>query len=215
MKKAKLFASVLLASAMLSACGGESKPTVSTDNTSVDRTEEETKTSTEELVTEKQLSETSSAALETNSISASDFNLDVNWDVPEQIVKSALFEIGVNETNILSLTVKDANESSFQIDATFSVQTDLMELEAETVYYEMLDTWSIIWIMNSDNQHIYYLEPSLAGTMDLYQYPSDELITPATSSLEQHSQKLETIWESLDEKNDAALSSIAEKYKIN
>ena len=51
--------------------------------------------------------------------------------------------------------------------------------------------------------------------MDLYQYPSDELITPATSSLEQHSQKLETIWESLDEKNDAALSSIAEKYKIN
>lgn len=215
MKKAKLFASVLLASAMLSACGGESKPTVSTDNTSVDRTEEETKTSTEELVTEKQLSETSSAALETNSISASDFNLDVNWDVPEQIVKSALFEIGVNETNILSLTVKDANESSFQIDATFSVQTDLMELEAETVYYEMLDTWSIIWIMNSDNQHIYYLEPSLAGMMDLYQYPSDELITPATSSLEQHSQKLETIWESLDEKNDAALSSIAEKYKIN
>ena len=160
MKKAKLFASVLLASAMLSASGGESKPTVSTDNTSVDRTEEETKTSTEELVTEKQLSETSSAALETNSISASDFNLDVNWDVPEQIVKSALFEIGVNETNILSLTVKDANESSFQIDATFSVQTDLMELEAETVYCEMLDTWSIIWIMNSDNQHIYYLEPS-------------------------------------------------------
>ena len=213
MKKAKFFTGILLASVILSACGGESKPTTFTDSTSVDKNAKETKAPTEELVEEKELSETTSASLETNSISASDFNLDVNWDIPEQMVKSALLEIGVNETNILSLTVKDVNESSFQIDATFLVQTDLMDLEAETVYYETLDTWSIIWIMNSDNQHIYYLEPNLAGTMDLYQYPSDELIAPATSSLEQLSQELETIWESLDEKNDAALSSIAEKYK--
>lgn len=213
MKKAKFFTSILLTSVILSACGGESKSTTFTDSSSVDKTAKETKAPTEELVTEKDLLETTSAALETNSISAS--NLDVNWDIPEKMVKAALLEIGVNETDILSLAVKDANKSSFQLDATFLVQTDLMELEADIVYYETLNTWSVIWIINSSNQHIYYLEPSLAGTMDLYQYPSDKLITPATSSLEQHSQELETIWESLDEKNDAALSSIAEKYKIN
>ncbi len=215
MRKAKLFTSVLLASIILSACGEKSKSTVSSDNTSLIETKKETAASTEESEEEKKLLETSNASEETNSISTSDFNLDVNWDIPKNIIKSALLEIGINETDILSLDVKDANESSSQIDATFLIQTNLMKLEAETVYYETLDTWSIIWIINSDNQHIYYLEPSLVGTMELYEYPSDELITPSTSSLEQHSQELETIWESLDAENDAALSSISEKYNEN
>lgn len=41
MKKTKLFASVLLASAMLSACGGDSKPTDSADSVSVAEVETE------------------------------------------------------------------------------------------------------------------------------------------------------------------------------
>ena len=44
MKKTKLFASVLLASAILSACGGDSKPTDSADSVSVAEVETEKET---------------------------------------------------------------------------------------------------------------------------------------------------------------------------
>lgn len=157
--------------------------------------------------------ETSKPESDKNSVSASGF--DIDWSAAQKSVKSALQEIGVNETDILSLDVENVNDSSTQIDATFMIQTDVMKLEADLVYYKTFDKWAIIWIINNDNQHIYYLEPSLAGTMDLYHYPSDELVSSATSSLDQHAQELETIWESLDEKNAAAWSSIAEEYGIN
>lgn len=159
--------------------------------------------------------ETSKPESDKNSVSASDFGFDIDWSAAQKSVKSALQEIGVNETDILSLDVENVNDSSTQIDATFMIQTDVMKLEADLVYYKTFDKWAIIWIINNDNQHIYYLEPSLAGTMDLYHYPSDELVSSATSSLDQHAQELETIWESLDEKNAAAWSSIAEEYGIN
>ena len=54
MRKTKFLASVLLASVMLSACGGDSKPTDSADSASVAETEKETEASTEEAKEEKQ-----------------------------------------------------------------------------------------------------------------------------------------------------------------
>ena len=98
--------------------------------------------------------ETSKPESDKNSVSASDFGFDIDWSGAQKSVKSALQEIGVNETDILSLDVENVNDSSTQIDATFMIQTDVMKLEADLVYYKTFDKWAIIWIINNDNQHI-------------------------------------------------------------
>lgn len=138
-----------------------------------------------------------------------------DWSGAEKVVMDALSQIGITKSDIKSMVIGNVSEYIDGVNAEYSIQTNDMTLTAPFFYTKTLDIWNVLYIDNADNQHVYYIDETLTGTMDLYSYPSDELVSPATKTLDEYSEELETIWESLDAKNDAAFSSIADEFNIN
>ena len=198
MKKLKLLTSVLVASTMLCACDENTNNSNTTTPPSV----------------EQSIKHSETESIEDNS-ALSELYSNIDWNTMDKLIATALYKMGVKGDDILSTDVENITASTDQLDFSYIIKTKYMELKADIFYSKLTESWCIVWISNTENQHIYYIDSSLEGTMDLYQYPSDKLICKATSNLEQHSNELETVWESLEEENNAEISSIADEYGIN
>lgn len=117
----------------------------------------------------------------TQRVESSESNISSNDSLPQSdMLKKKLVDvinkIGVNEisdTNFENYSLRDDGD----IDVDFIYKTDLKTLRVYCSYMKLIESWSIISVKNNESNLYYYVSPGAAGTVDLYDYTTDMLLT--------------------------------------
>lgn len=136
-------------------------------------------------------------------------------DILKQDLVDIVNKIGVNE-------ISDSNFENYSIsndgdiDVDFIFITDLKTLRVKCLYMKLIESWSIISVTNNESNLYYYVTPGAAGTVDIYDYATDMLLTKedidpqSKDELTDFSRDLDN----MEESYNAALESIADKYGV-
>lgn len=136
-----------------------------------------------------------------------------NKESLNQKLSTVFNEIGINElikTELVNYSPHDDGD----IDMHLIITTDLKTLKIYCLYMSMIDSWNIISVNNNETQLEYYVTPGAKGTVDIYDYSTDALLTktdPSSATRDIMANYSRTL-ESLDESYDAAIESIKDKY---
>lgn len=136
-----------------------------------------------------------------------------NKEALNQKLATVFDEIGISElikTDIINYSPHDDGD----IDVDLIITTDLKALKINCYYMSMIDSWNIISVINNENQLDYYVTPGAKGTVDIYDYSTDSLLTKSdpSSSTRDIMADYSRSFESMDESYDAAVESIMDKY---
>ncbi len=101
------------------------------------------------------------------------------------------------------------------IDIDAYAETEKCKLLFDCSYIDITDSWSISFVKNSDNQHIYWIQKGLENKVDLYDYNTDTLISAKSETLSSDPVgDSESQAESINDDFEKSLESIADKYQI-
>lgn len=94
------------------------------------------------------------------------------------------------------------------------VQTSLSDLIVHSTrkYPYNENDWKIISIKNAASELYYYICDDFAGTVDLYNYETDELVSKASKTFEEAASETAASVAAAEEEFDKQLDSIEEKY---
>lgn len=97
------------------------------------------------------------------------------------------------------------------------VQTSLSDLVIHSTrkYPYSENDWKIISIKNAASELYYYICDDFAGTVDLYSYETDEIISEASKTFEEAESETAASVAAAEEEFDEQLDSIKEKYSAD
>ncbi|WP_320959377.1 hypothetical protein [Hungatella effluvii] len=144
------------------------------------------------------------------------FDALLYYDQLTKPLSDALTEANISDYEVIGYDNYE-KRSDGDINIDLMLKTNICKLKTSCTYMSLISKWSIISIKNYDNGHYYYVTPGGAGTVDIYSYPDDLLVTPQSTRnppediVEHFNNELESISESFD----SALNDITENYYNN
>lgn len=138
-----------------------------------------------------------------------------NEDVLKQKLSVALTKIGVSKISDIYYDKIEKIDSD-TIFVYIVIETELYSLKSTCSYIGITGSWGVLEILNSDNQHTYYRAIGTEDTIDLYDYANDTLVSKKTKELKDIDpvKDFNEKMESINERQEAALDSIADEYNI-
>lgn len=129
-----------------------------------------------------------------------------------KILAEAFISIGLD--NVPQLEFKNYENISGIISVDVYAETEKCKLLFNCSYIDITDSWSISFVKNSDNQHIYWIQKGLENKVDLYDYNTDALISAKSETISSDPVgDFESQAESINDDFEKSLESIADKYQ--
>lgn len=102
-----------------------------------------------------------------------------------EIINSPTFKNALSEA-LVQLDVNEILDMYIELDESFTdnsrlnayVKTDIHTLTISMFHLGVVDKWSCYQITDTDTGHFYYCPEETAGYHDIYDYATDELISP-------------------------------------
>lgn len=143
-------------------------------------------------------------------------------DTPMELPNTEGLAYALSETSISlgldtvpTLEFKNYENLSGTISIDVYAKTEKRNLIFECLYIDFIDSWSVSFVKNSDNQHIYWASKGLENKVDLYDYDTDTLVSAKSETFSSDPVgDFESQAESISNDFDKSLESIADKYQI-
>ncbi len=188
----------------------------SNSNTSSTTTESETTTTA--IVETVEDTRNESTAVESTiesseNITESDIPIELpNTEGLTHALADVFISIGLN--TVPPLEFKNYENLSGTISIDVYAETDKYNLIFECLYIDITDSWSVSFVKNSDNQHVYWAPKGLENKVDLYDYNTDTLISAKSETFSSDPVgDFESQAESISNDFDKSLESMADKYQ--
>ena len=113
------------------------------------------------------------------------------------------------------LEFKNYENISGTISVDVYTKTEKCNLLFACFYIDITDSWNIVSVKNSDNQHTYWVQKGLENKVDLYDYNTDTLVSAKSETFSSDPVgDFESQAESINDDFEEVLESIADKYQI-
>lgn len=219
MKKTKLIMAAALSSVAITACGGSATPS---ETTAAATSPTET-TTIVEAETEPETEATREApTFPVYTITPEESqSLDIIADLPDTdgLARELTFvmnDLGITDkpTNFEFANAKK-NGDDISLDVTMT--TEICSLNFSCDYVNLTSHWMIYLVENAENHHSYWVMNGQEKYIDLYDYKTDQLISPQSASFntDELLDDFDKQFESISESADNALNSIADEYNLN
>ncbi len=130
-----------------------------------------------------------------------------------QVLAETFVSVGLD--TVPQLEFKNYENSSGMINIDVYAETEKCNLLFDCSYIDIIDSWSVSFVKNSDNQHIYWVTKGLESKVDLYDYNTDTLISAKTETFSSDpAGDFESQAESISDDFEKSLESIADNYQI-
>lgn len=183
------------------------KSTITESETTTEATVETIKETKDESLTDKNTVDSA------ENIEKPDTSIELpNTEGLTKVLTEAFISIGLD--NVPQLEFKNYESISGIINIDVYAETEKCKLLFDCSYIDITDSWSISFVKNSDNQHIYWVQKGLENKVDLYDYNTDTLISAKSETFSSDPvDNFESQAESINDDFEKSLESIADKYQ--
>lgn len=224
MKKTKLIMVAALSSMAITACAGNAASSETTTSATATETPVAAEAST---AAEAETAPETEAAKEAPMFPVSTItpeesqSLDIIADLPDADGLARELTLVMNDLGITdkpkNFEFANAKKNGDDISLDVTMTTEICSLNFSCDYVNLTSHWIIYLVENAENHHSYWVMNGQEKYIDLYDYQTDQLISPQSDSFntDELLDDFDKQFESISESADNALNSIVDKNNLN